>query len=312
MEILRKPLVKCLLFLIFLYALLFFTEQIFNANSKKQKTKFNWMLSKMNNNDDIAFLGNSRVLNNVDANLISSLTGKKILNLGFSGTEYSELYLILSLYLKNNNLKKLFIEVNPSMLIEPDSAFSFPFHYYHYLPMVNTNPLVSEVIKDKIHNDLYFYCWKYIPMIKYAEYNQIAGWQFFFNKFLNMEPFDSGGFEGISITEADKFVPTVGNKFVADKRTISYLEKIIEVARTQRTELVLFSAPLNKNAQFTEDFQTKYQSVISEVCAKNKIRYINFEKTYFSDRDSCFKDRSHLNTKGTKLFAQMLSDTILN
>ncbi|MBK7819375.1 MAG: hypothetical protein IPJ60_18925 [Sphingobacteriaceae bacterium] len=128
-----------------------------------------WLMNKKKANFDLAFVGPSRVLHAIDGETFERKLNCKTINLGLSGVGYAKQYLLLRKLIEENGikLKQLFIEVSYYNLIDPDSAFSYPFHEYYYFPYIHTD-FVYEVIKDNSNNKYKSWVWKYVPFVRFA------------------------------------------------------------------------------------------------------------------------------------------------
>jgi len=238
---------------------------------------------------DYIFLGSSRVENHIVTRLVEEKTGKRALNLGVQGGRLDDAFLMLKL-LKNNNVstEKVFIQVdylfnfeNPSTIVGTES-----------LPYIRSNEIISE--HNKNHPD--FKQNYYFPFYRYCKNDFKLGFREFFNSIRQKKP---------RIDLTDGFNPI--NEIFSDNNpslpgTIRYQNKNIEAinsfCKDNKIEVVYFCAPFckdMKNIEYIDKLKLRIPTLI------------DFSREIMSNE--FFKNCTHLNEKGAKLFTEKLIET---
>ena len=306
---------KFVLFLVLVLVLLKILDQYYTTYSVKHKNlceKPYWIMNHSNQAIDLAFIGNSRVYNMIDVNLIEKITGKVGINLGLTGSNYAENYLILDQFFKSGNkVKNLVIQVDMNSL--NSNTFSYPFHSFFYMHLLN-DTTVSNIFKD-CTPQYRFLMWKYIPFIRYMEFNN----RFVLYKILK------GGFECATSSEFDSTKGSVlfssdtfkseNSKYtyrIVNKMDVKYLQKIIALAKQKKTTVVLYTAPIYNKCFH---YQLNYSEILTtakNIADSNNIRFFDFNETsnpLCMDQNN-FTDDVHMNTVGVRKFNPILLDSI--
>ena len=145
----------------------FSQKQYLDLSEKKQ-----WVLAQEGRSYDYAVLGSSRAYGAFDMNLLDSLTGLNGINLGANGSGFKDNYLVLSLFLKSNQIKNLFLQVDMASL-NSKISFSNEFHAFTFMPYWEEGE-VREVLKEEI------------PLLDNPFTTFAPQWRyFFFNKYFS-------------------------------------------------------------------------------------------------------------------------------
>ena len=283
---------------------------------KNTALKHYWLLDKKNVQYDLAFIGPSRVLNTLDMSVFEKELHANSINLGLSGAGYAEQYLMLKTFMdeNKNRIKKLFIEISYFNVIDPDSSFSYPFHEYYYFPYIQKE-FVYEIIKDNAESKLKAMAWRYIPLIRYAEFNINFRPLILFTSTIEKGSGDRG-FDKHGDMLLDKEMGEDHNKGTYSNsqmngKTISYLEKMITLAKEYKTEVTLFTAPAyNRGFSYSKEAFANYRRVVNEVVNRYGIKYCDFECIDMCNNKSYFADKTHLNKRGARLFSEAFCDTL--
>ncbi|MGZ4037283.1 MAG: hypothetical protein ACXVPQ_05600, partial [Bacteroidia bacterium] len=275
----KALILKLTVFLCIVFALLklldaYYTRYTFAHLNVCQKPY--WLLAQTGQHPDFAFIGNSRVYNMVDVKLIEAKTKKQGINLGMTGTNYSELYLAFDQFLKNKNtLKNLIIQVDLMSLNAKKVNFSLKSHMYMHLLNDTT---VMSVYKDNV--PMYRYMiWKYVPFVKYMEYSN----HFVFYKILK-GGFECKTFDGLDTTKGTVFLLdhkyNPGNKFywTVDQTDETYFKKLIHLAKQHNINVILYTAPVGTTYLHG---QLNYKAVmqrIKDIAAEEHIAYFDFSR----------------------------------
>lgn len=309
---------RVVVFLSLSFVLLYcFDLALTNRIPKNTVIKNYWLLNKKNERFDIAFIGPSRVLNTIDGGVFKDKLNIAPINLGLSGAGYAEQYLLLKLFLKENknSVGTLFIETSYFNFIDPDSSFSYPFHEYYYFPYIKKND-VYDVIMDNTKQKLKVAVWRYLPFVRYAEFNSnFRPLVLFVSK--KSEVNHSDGFDsfGTQLETKDNGISSFKEKTYSnssmDPKTIGYLIKMIDLAKENRTEVVLFTAPVyRKTLKYSQEAWNSYSGVLQKIISQYKLKYYNFESISLCDSVVNFNDKTHLNKRGALRFSSVFSDSL--
>ncbi len=272
------------------------------------------MLSKKGQSYDFAVLGSSRALNNVSVPEIEYTLNVQGINLGLSGANYAENYMVLREFLNNGNkLGILYIQADIYGMDSPN-AYSYPFNDYNYVFLLGDDT-VADVFKDHI-NPLKYYMWKYIPYAKYAEFSN----KYSFYKYLkkgyicSADDWDkNSGSELLGqkkVNEEELFkVKKVNYSYKVNTSDSLYLDKIISYCIKKNIQVRLFTAPEKKAFVNQQGNRNTVYTVINAVCLKNKIPscYTDFNS---DEINLHFRDNTHLDSTGTKIFSSFLAKKI--
>lgn len=276
----------------------FFTQRRFlDLTEKKQ-----WILAQEGGMYDYAVLGSSRAFGAFDMNLLDSLTGLNGINLGANGSGFKDNYLVLTLFLKSNQIKKLLLQVDMASL-NSKISFSNEFHGFTFIPFWEEEE-VRKVLKEEIpllDNPIsailpqwrYFYFNKYFSpkeVIRRAKLSEKAEDNYFKSK---------GGILGKDKIQGEKQIKTYNLPSTADPVDWNYLMKIISKAEAEGIEVVFFTAPRY------QDRQEELFKLLADF-PHNKVFPCDFD----SSNADLFQDQGHLNWYGRRDFSSLFSKKI--
>ncbi len=292
----KQLLIRLLSFLVLLlilsYPLSFFISSNFNTYNKQD-----WILHLEGNTYDYGVLGSSRVYNVVDINTIDSICNTSGVNLGTSGSNFAENYLVLQYFLEHNTIKNLILNIDEFSL---DAKNSFgegkPFHVYEFLPLMEDSRW-NEIFRDNLP------FWKYvlyksISLSKYVEYNDQ------FTLKTHSKPF-------LDITKGSSLVGEVSTQEVKlkkrqrgiDKNDVKYLNKIVGLCDSLKINLLFFTSPI-----FSETIHpTKASKFINEYSTSHGIEYYPFYDYFEYSNLEYYKDITHTNRLGSIIFSKNLA-----
>lgn len=299
-------LLKCLLFggilIVFILGYGAFCDYFFqqrkylDLSEKKQ-----WVLAQQGGSYDYAVLGSSRAFGAFDMNLLDSLTGLNGINLGANGSGFRDNYLVLSLFLKSNQINKLFLQIDMASF-NSKTSFSNDFHAFTFMPYWE-----EEEVREALEEE--------IPLLK----NQISAlapqWRYFYyNKYFSPKEVlrriqvsktqrdiysqSKGGIAREETAPKVREIKTYPLPKTADPTDWEYLMKIKTKAEAAGIEVIFFTAPRY------QDSQEELKTILSSL-PNRKI----FPDGFDSFDQGLFLDQGHLNEKGRKLFTKIFSNT---
>lgn len=273
--------------------------------------KFIWLKNKKNNNYDYAFIGSSRTLNVIDISLMDSVLSMKGINLGMGGADYRTLYLILYTFveIQKNNVDELYILVDPSMLYK-DSVYNKPVYdhyFYDYVYDENVTNCLTE------NNRLFLY--RFFPIYKYVEFNNVYNLTHFIRSFSKNSKWEKS--KGSSLLYSDIVLRIDAKKMNKNKKQYlsfnnddkKYLLKIIAFCKANNIRPIFYDVPIYGFK--TDDCQTypNYKKDIFKFAKQQGVTYFNFIEDEYDIH--FYKDKGHMNYKGTVIFTQSLIDARL-
>ena len=308
-----QNIIKYLLFLSITCMCIFSLKYFYEKKAKDLYIeKPSYVISCKNNNFDYVVGGSSRVHNNFNSPLFDSLCGVNGFNIGNGGSALCQNYLTLYMFLKNGNKIKTYIQqVEDNFLMDPKKAFTYPFQDYFFMPYIG-DETVDECFKSSVSLTK-FYIWKFIPFIKYAEFNNYYS----FNKILHPTVVDKDvlklkGYSKLQTLHVDGFPLKIYQRteeIPVDASNIFYLNKIRNLCLDNNINFIIYSSPVYQK-NYLVNKQPKLHAGLMDYIKNNKVKYFNFMLDKRYENDSLFYDETHLNSMGTDLFIAQLSDSL--
>lgn len=277
---------------------MFFSKVEFLDKSYKKQ----WVLSQVDNRFDYAVLGSSRGYGAFEMRALDSLIGAKGINISSNGSGFKDNFLMLHLFLKNNIVENLFLQVDLTSL-NSRKMLSNEFHAYTFLPYWNDS-VVRGVLRDgerKYDNrfTVFFPEWRYFLYNKYFSPKEIIRRAFLVKDKPDLFTKHSGGLMGYGIPNERDFVEKYSKYREIDQQDQCYLEKILELAKSKNIGVVLFTAPeYQANHKFLKSVLSRYQVPII------------FPETELEERLDIFTDPGHMNDIGREWFTLNFSREI--
>lgn len=262
-------------------------RQYLDLSEKKQ-----WILAQQGGSYDYAVLGSSRAFGAFDMNLLDSLMGLKGINLGANGSGFKDNYLVLSLFLKNNQISKLFLQVDMASL-NSKTSFSNEFHAFTFMPYWQEEE-VREVLKEEIplfDNPISALApqWRYFYYNKYFSPKEVLRRIQVSKTLRDLYSQSKGGIASEETTPKVSEIKTYQLPKTADPTDLEYLMKIKTKAETAGIEVIFFTAPRY------QDSQEELKTILSSF-PNRKI----FPDDFDVSDVSFFQDQGHLTGIGRK------------
>ncbi len=304
----------------FMFSYGFFCDWFFGSPDflDYKTNKWAWSIKQKNQKCDFAILGSSRAYRSFDMIQLSRLTNKVCINLGTNGSGYVDNYLILYLFLKNNNaINTLLLQVDIYSL-NSKKSFRNAFHTHEFLPYWQDS--IVKVSLNPYLDKKELFVWNWVPPIRYFKYNKYFSPQEVIRRVRlrnsDNSPFDKtlGGPTDNSLDERelqDNFIITSNQKRSLADLDIEYLNKIIALCKEHNINILAFKAPEllahQKSILNYDDLGMKIDSILRN----NDILYIK-PKPSIETANNSFKDPTHLSVSGRKTFTQFFAETIIN
>lgn len=303
--------IKLIVGLFILLALLFAADRYYYYITTTYHTDKAQVVMRINNtNYDYIMVGSSRTECFFNTVTIDSITGLKGYNLGLDGSEFAESYLLLDQFFKhNNNARVVFVQTDIFQMM-PDYSYSYPFHEYRYLPYIG-DVTVAGVVAEK-RGILKCALWRYVPFIKYAEFNTEFSIVDIISKYRH-KPYlyATNGFRYLkTIPHNDDFDDErYTEKRINSKMNVPngnpYLDKIVALLKAKGCQPVFIQPPV-----YTRIEGWARQFDIAAEARKGNIPYCDYLRMDLSVKGTVFRDYTHLDGSGAVIFSTQVADSI--
>lgn len=280
--------------ILIIIALLYLLELLYTHTYKvgNPRNKVSYLLSMNDKYIDYIFLGSSRVDNNIDAEVIEKITGKKALNLGIQAAKLDDLYFMLQLLNKQHFKSEIvFIQVDYIYNMGGNSEILKSY----LMPYMKDN-LIASYIKER---DPDFYKLKYIPFYKYLVYDYKLGFREHFSTFINKKSRLNleNGYDAKYGSTGSKLQASLPISINKESKMITAINKF---AKENKIKVVYFMAPFcfdTKNKDFSQKLKQKIPGLL--------------DYSQLFKEDKYFFNCSHLNDLGSKEFSKRVALDIL-
>tara|TARA_Y100001970_G_C14099961_1_gene784918 strand:- start:86 stop:1027 length:942 start_codon:yes stop_codon:yes gene_type:complete len=281
---------------------LFLSDQL----SKNNNQKANWILNLKNNNYDYLVIGSSRAMNMFDSNVIDDSLKTNGINLGHGGAGFRFNYLSLYLFLKRNNVKKVFIQIDPFEIYH-NNIYNRPQldnFFFNYL----TDSVVLNTLSD-YHSRLKLKIYNYIPILGVIEYNKAYKLSGFIESFNSSIKYDKTKGSDLLSSEKNIFVPPKNVDFgqaeiKPSRNDLKYLSKIVQLCRKNKINVYLYTAPIYDYEYYYLSKYPNFDKDIKDIVQSLDLIYYNYRDFFIIKDSMLFKDVIHLNDLGTKIFSK--------
>lgn len=279
---------------------------------KSDQSKKNWTLIRKGDTLDYATIGSSRVFHMVDVPLLNTLTGKKGMNIGTSGSSYADNYALLVKYLQRNKVGTLILNAD-ELCFHSTAGYTYPFKDYEYMPYFFEDS-IRAVYKDNVPAWKY-YLWTGMPLSRYIEFN---------------EHYELGSLLWLSVKKPlCKFDTTAGTELLYDMRykkflrtdTLNiqhdtlrveprdelYFRKIISLCKDKGMKVIVITTPLLMKGVYTSSNRSNFQRYLDGLVKAEQLTYINFVDVTSLQNVRYFRDMTHTNIEGTRIYTRYLA-----
>lgn len=282
---------------------------------KSDQSKKNWTLMRKGDTLDYATLGSSRVFHMVDVPLLNTLIGKKGLNIATSGSSYADNYALLIKYLQRNKVNTLILNAD-ELCFHSTTGYTYPFKDFEYMPYFFEDT-INQVYKDNVPSWKY-YLWTSIPLSRYIEFNEHyeLGSMFWMRRNKPQSKLDTtAGTELLYDMRYKKFSDSdtafiQNDTLVTEQRDELYFHKIIALCKAKGMNVIVITTPLFMKGIFTLSNRTKFQHYLDQEIQKEKLTYINFTDVTSIQNVRYFRDVTHTNIEGTRIYTRYLASQL--
>ena len=276
-----------------------------------QSVKVNWIYSHAGA-FDYAFVGSSAAYAGLDGKALSDGLDGSVINLGLDGTAHPEQYMVLAAFLESNDVGTIILQVDAWGLDE--NAYGYPFHEYLHLPYLD-KPVVAEVVAERRGGRLA--AWKYVPFLKYAEFNTqigvpnvvhvIAGRQPEFDVYgssLRNQAFNPAELE--TLDAADDY-----HSYAWSTMRAEYFERMLELARNKGIPVIVYLTPEYHAVLEYSPWRHQVVSYYRETVTAAGQTFLSYDDDPLCRDRLNFYNTSHLNRDGAGRFAPLLARDVL-
>lgn len=314
----KSFIVKTSLFVCILLLLSYGVYQALHMYQQKYygtRIKTRWAMELKDKHVDYLLLGSSRMANMIAVHEFDSALHSSSLNIATPGSSYGESYLLFQHYLKNGNTAKtlilsfdLFKSNHGSRSAEALTPLVFKhFDFFPYYPQADVRR-VYEDYTDSWH----LYLWDYLPFSRYAEFNQYfkvdSAYSYITQGKQVSIPYDT--INGEQLIQRYTFK---GEKNAAPgviqigPRATTYLLAILKLAKENKMKIILVTAPYYRMELFDRKKHTQYLQFLKK---QYNAAYLDFTAPEVWKEARYFSDPIHTNDLGSKLYTQMLADSL--
>ena len=261
--------------------------------------KSQWIEQMHNEHFDVAIIGSSRALWNVNTITIDTSCGVRAINLANNHLTPSEILLTLEVFLRNGNTAdRLLLQVDHATLSTDAKHFSTK--AYEYVPFLD-----DTLVYDHLRAQSTEWIWlRHIPLWRYVKYNFKWGLEQALYTALDRspEPFDS---TGSYFSPNEQFYEKGNVPYRPAPSTLNAaLTRVIDLCRESGSELIPFTAPYHG---WTIPDSAK--QVPARLLAQHGLRLLDFSDSLAEQR--FFNDHQHINRAGGVAFTRMLMDQVI-
>lgn len=270
-------------------------------------------------NIDVLFLGASHMYRTINPQIADSLLELNTFNLGSSNQTIDESYFMLKEALKENNIKKVYLEVNPVILRLKDEPTTSIMILSDYMkPSFNKiNFILNCAARDNYHNifskarrnstNFSFHIIKKKLSKEYKSYDYIkSSDEYYFGKGFVYNENNLAEDYKLPDNKWKKYYTHIDLNDIS-QRQMEYLNKMISLCNQEEIQLILFTAPMPEKTMNTCDNFMDFVQYMKEFSRNSDITYTDFNLEYSLDLDNTyFSDYNHLNGRGADFFTYHL------
>jgi len=248
-----------------------------------------WVRDMEGVNVDYILLGSSRMNYHIDPIQIEAATGKKGLNLGVNAFSSFESYLMLKEFLRNNDTKRVFVQVDNLVSDDdPDREGEKT-----WIPYLDEDYVYKEFKRYGIEYSLY----RRIPFYRFQKFESRIGYR---------DVLASALGSGHQYEPTFGYTPTIGvlngavnfKKSTPTKLPNHSMKSMISLCEKRNVELIFFTAPIFKYGGTLNQFEETLPN------------YYDLHSTVEDKKD--FSNQTHLNYKGAEKFTDFFLKLFFN
>ena len=292
---------RALYFLVLFAAICTVLSFVFDWAARRNPiVKVNWIFAMEHRDFDFTFVGSSRAYHTVDIPTIDHATKLDGVNLGLNGAAFPEIGLVLERFLERNSTREVALEIDPFGLDR--NYLHDQMHPWLYVPYID-EPLVEDELEDMFQWQAM--AWRYIPMYKYAEWNERIGLRSVLELISHPAPeFDAFGSRLSTSTMSDSVVRAVRDTvYHIDRDRVLGLEQVLNIAQLHGVRVTMFVAPEFGPAMRRARGRDQAIALYRAIARRRGLSFFTFEDPAITEDPANFSDPEHLNKTGAKKFS---------
>ena len=266
-----------------------------------RKNDFNkvWWLDHIKNKEyDFAFLGHSRVYTMIQTDTLEKYWNKKGINISLDGSNISQQYLMLYLFLKNGNtVKDVYYNIDFN---EFENHLNNEMRVWCFLPYIYDDVVYTEL--GKAYGEKRAFCWRYLPFYKNVEFNSKIGFLSVANSIIKLEkkPFNKyGDFKGISNHKGKIGRNYQPNNIYPQLLNLEEFRNILTICKKNNIRLHLYTTPVWKETrEGIMNIDMIKNRIILPLAKEYGATYEDFTFNPLAENRDLFLDNTHFNSEG--------------
>lgn len=280
--------------------------------TNNRNIKSSWIVQDTTNYD-ILFHGPCEVIWTIDPEVVQLETGMSCYNLSTVHSDFANNYLSFYLYLKHHQAPQyLFLFVTPESMDKRFNVF-YPHHFTIHLK----DTLVRNVVDANAPD---YQVWNKIPWLRYAYFNQefnfnaLQGWKHALTS-KAYPAFKSGYVPPLEMKwdnhyeELYKFYPS-GIRFRWNNEREKYLNRIIDLAQSHGTKIILYESPILASSTPTQENRDEVLNRIDELALAKNTEFWVFDTLSMCQDQKYFFSALNPNYEGGQLFSKIIAQKI--
>lgn len=237
------------------------------------------------------FLGTSHGKMNLDPNSISSITGRSGHNLCVGGEYGIDAYYLAKLLIEKQKPERIIYEIDPGYFATQNEEGNNYLLFYHQFPMsIAKAEYFSSLLLDCDFRTVLFPWYEYslsyeveaIPKTVSLKWNK--DYDVSNLKSESQEYHENGFIEryAVDTSKLKMTQPKLFTKETANKQSIEYLQKLIELCKQENIEFVAVTTPIPEET--LNEYQESYKEAweyFGELFEKEEVEYLNFNTEYY-------------------------------
>ena len=295
-QLIRKIILFLLAFVLLDVISAVFLEKLLVNQSRGDYQKFNYLFNE--SQDQIIFLGNSRVEHQIVPQVVEETTGLNAYNAGIGGRDILFSNAVLDVLLERHQANYLVLEMQWANLFDPvkEDRMSFLNPYYF------SNPELQKWLNEGRIDKHFLY------HSSFVRYNSTL-WDLLTASFTSDEI--DRGYKPLRGNLENRSTITSPNKGFPEKlnpRKVQLYKDFINKVLQSESQLIVIVTP-NFNPKTIDSHQEL--GAFIQFLEKNRIPLLDFgDREEYKNNKSVFYDVRHLNHEGAVEFTSMLCDSL--
>jgi hypothetical protein len=284
----------------------------FRSDTTDIDPNMRYLLRPSSEQNDILFLGNSRVLNQIDPRIVEQVTGLKAYNLGLEGGSTVYFNMVYQIYMQRHPKPKyLVINADFRCFDTEQRVFNFP-DYFPYLrdPMVYAT-LAPYYTAYQSGIKQFYYKMKRIN--SKSDPNKISNLKGLFVPYRHSElPLADSlrGFHPFDMTWESQRHVIKQYDAVYSQKGFDMLRHIIKDAQAHDIKVILICAPFYKDYRLIVSNYTVVRDSIINIAKATNVPYWNYSDIAMGDSTLYFYNVNHLNALGATAYSGIVSEDL--